>query len=185
MSAPSSVAARLQGYRLSSILLHWLAAAVIIAMFVLGQMAEGAPRDTRILLRGLHFSIGILAFVIVGGRLVWRFFAADGAPETAANGALDRVAAAVKHLLYLVMLVLILTGPLALWTEGRAIPFFGLASLPSPLPKLDTISHALETVHGVASKALLPLVALHVLGAFKHLILDRDGVFQRMLVPRR
>lgn len=179
MSAP-----RLQGYRLSSILLHWLAAAIIIALFVLGQMAEGAPRDTRVVLRGLHFSLGLIAFVVVGGRLVWRFFAADGAPQSPATGVLDRVATGVKHLLYLVMLVLIITGPMALWTEGRAIPFFGLTALPSPLPKLDGVSHALDTVHGVASKVLLPLFALHVLGAFKHLIINRDGVFQRMLVPR-
>jgi cytochrome b561 len=176
---------RLSGYRLPSILLHWLAAILIVALFVIGQMWEDAPRDTRVMLRGLHFSIGLIAILIVGSRLVWRFAAADGAPDTAANGLFDRLATVVKHLLYLVMLVLIVTGPLALWTEGRALPFFGLFTLPSPLPEMKSVSLALETTHIITTKALVPLVALHVLGAFKHLIIDRDGVFLRMLLPRR
>jgi len=28
-------------------------------------------------------------------------------------------------------------------------------------------------------------VGLHILGALKHALIDRDGVFRRMLVPRR
>jgi cytochrome b561 len=180
-----SATPRLQGYRLPSILLHWLAAALIVTLWVIGQMWEGQPRDVRIALRALHFSIGLIALVVIAARLAWRFAAADGAPDIEANGLFDRLAKLVQHLFYLVMLVLIVTGPLAIWFEGRPIPFFNLASLPSPLPKLDGLSHALETTHIVFTKVIVVLFALHVLGAFKHLIVDRDGVFMRMLAPRR
>ena len=87
--------------------------------------------------------LGLIAVVVIGVRLAWRFAAADGATDTDANGLADRVAKVVQHLFYLAMLVLIVTGPLALWFEGRPIPFFNLATLPSPLPKLDAVSHAL------------------------------------------
>ena len=43
----------------------------------------------------------------------------------------------------------------------------------------------LEELHEGASNLMLGVVALHVLGALKHLMLDRDGAFQRMLWPSR
>lgn len=38
-----------------------------------------------------------------------------------------------------------------------------------------------EVVHGAASKLFWPLIALHMAGALKHLVADRDGAPQRML----
>lgn len=178
---------RTPGYRLSSILLHWLAAAVIVALFILAKNAGAAPDPaSRRALMSVHISIGAIAAALIALRLGWRFVVRDGAadPRPGAGGWTDMLATAVKHLLYLVMLVLIITGPLTVWAAGRPIDIFGLVALPSPFGRLE--SHdILGLVHGIATKALLPLVALHILGAFKHLVLDRDGVFQRMLVPRR
>jgi cytochrome b561 len=180
----SSSSSRLKGYRISSILLHWLAAALILTLFVIGQMAEGQPRDTRRMLMGLHFSLGAIAVVVVLARVGWRFVAADGAPDRAPAGPLDTVATMVKHLLYLVMLVLIVTGPLAMMLDGKALDFFGLFTVASPLPKME-IAKTFELAHGITTKVFIALFALHALGALKHLVIDRDGVFSRMLVPRR
>lgn len=180
---------RLQGYRLSSILFHWLAAGLIIALFIIGKNAEGATPEARRALMGLHTSLGVIAVILIALRLGWRFVARDGAADGVAASAglaraADILATAVKHLLYLAMLVVIVTGPLTVWSGGRAINVFGLFSLASPFGALP-IREALGTAHGIAATALAPLVALHVLGALKHLVIDRDGVFQRMLVPRR
>jgi len=43
----------------------------------------------------------------------------------------------------------------------------------------------LEGLHEVGGNAFIPLVALHVLGALKHAVLDRDGVMARMFRPLR
>jgi cytochrome b561 len=39
----------------------------------------------------------------------------------------------------------------------------------------------LEGIHGTTANVILALVTLHVLGALKHLFIDKDGVFERML----
>jgi len=41
-----------------------------------------------------------------------------------------------------------------------------------------------QSIHRAASAVLVGLICVHVAGALKHLVLDRDGVFFRM-VPRR
>jgi cytochrome b561 len=43
----------------------------------------------------------------------------------------------------------------------------------------------LQEVHGLLSYLLVVLVIVHVLAAFKHLLVDKDGVFQRMLPGAR
>jgi len=39
----------------------------------------------------------------------------------------------------------------------------------------------LQEIHGVTATLLIALIVIHVLAAFKHLLIDRDKVFQRML----
>lgn len=68
---------------------------------------------------------------------------------------------------------------------GRSVDVFGLVSIASPMPEMRGLHEVLEEVHEFASHALVPLLALHVLGALKHLFIDRDGVFQRILWVRR
>ena len=38
----------------------------------------------------------------------------------------------------------------------------------------------LEEVHEIAGQLFIPLIVLHLLGAAKHAIFDKDGVAQRM-----
>ena len=47
------------GYGEASILLHWVAAIAMIALFVLGQAAEDATDSDRKALLGLHISIAL------------------------------------------------------------------------------------------------------------------------------
>lgn len=172
-----------QGYGSLSILLHWLGAALVVALFVLGQRIEGLPRGPEMLAaRNLHVGVGVAAFLILAARIAWRL-ANPVAHGAAAPTALDRFAAFVQHAMLAVIALLIVTGPLSIWAGGRAIDVFGLFALPSPLPKIEWLHEATETVHGVGSKLILALVAVHVLGALKHAVIDRDSVVRRMLVP--
>jgi cytochrome b561 len=171
------------GYSLPSILLHWVGAAFVIALFVIAQIAEDLPRPERATMMQLHYSLGAIAFVVIGLRVLWRALAKDGAATPSANPALDQLSAFVKVGLLITMTVLIITGPLALWTGGRAINVFNVLTLPAPFARNETLHEALGSIHGVFTKVLFLLVVLHVLGALKHLVIDRDGVFRRIFVP--
>jgi cytochrome b561 len=59
-----------QNFGLTSILFHWLSAALIIVLFIMGQVMEGMPRGIeKIELRQLHQSVGMLLLLIVFLRL--------------------------------------------------------------------------------------------------------------------
>ncbi len=127
----------------------------------------------------LHKSIGLVIFSLVAARLVWRLM--HPRPPLPANVRTweSRVAWASQALLYVVMVLMPVTGLLGAGYSRSGVPFFGLM-----LPRWAVSNHDLAErffgIHSVLAWVLVALVALHVLGAFKHLLLDHDGVFRRM-----
>jgi cytochrome b561 len=61
------------------------------------------------------------------------------------------------------------------------ITYFGLFKIPPMGWENREIYSFLQGIHGVTATLLVVLVAIHILAALKHLLLNRDGVFQRML----
>ena len=76
---------------------------------------------------------------------------------------------------------LLVSGPLAVWSGDRAIGVFGWFAIPSPLGEMPALHKGLEIVHALAAKVLLFTLAVHILAALKHVLLDRDGTLWRML----
>lgn len=181
VSAPAAAAAR---YSWQAMLLHWLLAVIVIGMLSLGylldDMARGPTKDFYV---DLHRSFGVLALLLVLVRLWWRARHAPPAlPPTMPRW--QRAAAGVTHaLLYLCILLQPLSGYLASSFSSDGVRFFGMA-LPQWAWDDKPIRTFFGEVHGLVAMALVVLVALHVLAALKHLLVDRDQVFQRML-PRR
>lgn len=61
------------GYGWPSILFHWAGAGLVIALFLIGQQLDGpsrGPEQTEAL--ALHVSIGVIAVVVLGARILWR-----------------------------------------------------------------------------------------------------------------
>lgn len=176
---------RRDGYGLVSISLHWIVFAFVVFLFVSGQMTEDLSpltADGRAQ-RVLHASVGMLAIVFVVARFAWRWWQGPLADKGHGPKSLALLSMLVQWGLLIAILALIVTGPLQVWSGGRAIQVFDWFALASPLPRIEWLHEGLEEVHEIAANALLPLVGLHVLGALKHLVIDRDGIFQRMFRP--
>ncbi|HXK54911.1 MAG TPA: cytochrome b [Hyphomicrobiales bacterium] len=174
------------GYGWASIALHWAVFIAVATLFILGQQLDDLEPSSQAAraIRGLHVSIGMGAAVLILARFFWRL--RRGVPANLEGTHLtDKLAMAVRIALLATLLVLIVTGPLNVWSGGRAIAFFDLFAIPSPMGRIEWLHEALEEIHEIAANALLPLVGLHVLGALKHLVLGRDGRFQAMLRPRQ
>lgn len=174
------------GYGLLSILLHWLAALGVIAMFALGLSAEWAgeagDRAQRSALMGAHISLGVTLFLIFGARIAAHYGQKQPAPLPQAKP-LNWIAVATHHLLLTAIVLLIVSGPLAVWSGGRDINVWGVFALPTPFAaRHDGVHEAAEVLHGVGRYMLWVLVPLHVLGALKHLIFGKSHKF-RMLAP--
>lgn len=166
-----------------SIAFHWVSGVLVIWMFFLGQNLEHAePGPDKFAAFQLHVSIGFLAFLAIALRTAWRVYNGGmPAPVKRQVWPLHILSVLVPWLLIAVTVTLIITGPLAIWTRGGAWEPFGLFALPSPTGEMDSVHDWLGGIHSFAGHIIAPLFILHVLGALKHLVWDRDRTLQRML----
>jgi len=172
-----------KGYGVLSIVLHWLVAAFIVFQFVSGKVFESlgkAPQAGEV--RAIHIAIGAIAGFFILARLLWRFYQ-DSPEKIGDSRVLNWLSQAVQWALLAAMVGAFVTGILVVWSNGRDVSVFGWLTLPTPFAKNEGFHHLMEGVHEFFANVMLPLVALHVLGALKHLIVDRDGVMARMFVP--
>ncbi|MBL8549974.1 MAG: cytochrome b/b6 domain-containing protein [Hyphomonadaceae bacterium] len=178
-----------ESYGWIAIALHWIAAIGVLLMFYYGFQAAGAgdagDRAARRLWMGLHISTGATLFLFFAARIIWAYAQPRPVKPPQARW-LNILSSATQHLLLLALLIQIISGPLAVWSGGRAINVFDVVSLPSPFAaENEGVHEAAELAHLIGRIILFWLIPLHVLGALKHVVLDRDGAFRRMLYPSK
>lgn len=169
------------GYGWISIVLHWLTAIVVLTMFVIGTMSQGAAREESLALVHLHTTIGMTAYVLLWGRIVWRFAVGHPGPLPKQGIAFFTIGKYFHFVLLTTIAVMLLSGPLLVWSGGEAIHVFA-ATIPSPVDKLPRVQHALRAVHGYTASFILAAMILHVLAVFKHTVLNRDGTFDKIMI---
>jgi len=166
-----------------AMLLHWLIFVGVIANWRIAEAGEhAATREAKSEIMANHFSIGVFILILILIRFAWRFVSPP--PPLASHLASWEVwLAKITHTLFYVLLIVMpLAGWYAMSKYGAPVSVFGIFSLP-PLPvEADPEgAKAIFGQHKTAGKALLILVAIHVLGALKHTFLDKDGNLYRML----
>jgi len=164
--------------------MHWLTAALVLAMIVLGVwIAHFEPQDeaTKFLLYDIHESTGIALFVLVLLRLLRRL-ASPPAPLPRSVPKLFQFAAHANHaLLYVVLLIQPVIGFLATNAWGFPVQWARLVPIPSPLGEDKAVAPLLSDLHFYGAALLVVLIGAHLCGAFYHGVIRRDGVVQRML----
>ncbi len=162
--------------------LHWLLAVAIVGMIFFGISLEDLPEgEVKTMRVGLHVSIGFSVFVAGCVRLLWRL--RNGLPEPAGDHA--RWERKLTRVVHVVLLVAPIYLPLAgaVWAIGKGyvIEVFGLALIPgSDMPR-EALADVGSALHGPVGFLLLLVVLLHVAGALKHHIKDKDATLRRML----
>ncbi|MBL8548040.1 MAG: cytochrome b [Hyphomonadaceae bacterium] len=177
------------GYGWLSITLHWLAAIGIILLLTTGFRAdfagEAGDRAARSALMGWHVGLGA-TFALI---LLARVFASYAQPRPTAPEqapALKFLSAATHQALLLAILVQVISGPLAVWSGGRAVNVFDIFAIPSPFAERNEGVHEFaELMHAIGRWTIVGALGLHVLGALKHALIDRDGVLMRMIRPAK
>jgi cytochrome b561 len=171
-----------QRYTRVAIVLHWLIAALLIGQFAFGWYLNGIPRGIpdRGYFVNLHKSSGMLIGLLIIFRLGWRL-AHRPPPLPATMPPWQRRGAVASHrALYVLMLVMPLSGYLASNFSRFGVNFFNVFKL-APWGMDDRQLYGIfNQVHNTSSWLLLLLVTVHVLAALKHLVVDRDTVFSRM-----
>ncbi|MFF7709260.1 cytochrome b/b6 domain-containing protein [Pseudomonas sp. NPDC007930] len=164
--------------------LHWLTALALCLLLPFVWVAENHPPGSeRVFWYLLHESTGICVFLLVLLRLTWRWRHRPPAlPRRTPRGA--RWLAQANHgLLYLVLLVMPISGYL-MAGNGRPVPVFRLFSLPG-FPTFDALGEWANSVHVAGQYALYTLLGLHVAATVWHVAVLRDGLLERMLPAQR
>ena len=166
--------------------LHWLVAISILALLAIGWYMVGIPVRTpaRGFYYNLHKSLGIVATALIVVLIVLRFMHRSP-PLPGSMPGWERRAAGLGHgILYLFVLLAVVSGYLTSSFSRFGPKLFGI-----PLPHWGWDDVALREgfagAHRTITYVLAALIVVHVAAALKHLLRDRDGVFQRMLPGRR
>ena len=163
--------------------LHWLLALMLALQFVLGFAAEyGAARMSEALLP-FHFQLGVLILGLTVLRLCLRLVMPTPAADPGESPGLRRARSAVHGMLYLLVLVVPVSGHV-IWVwmgADRSLPGgFEVPALFVP-PEDETGRAVAWYVHVYGAWILLGLVCLHILAAVLRQRARRDGfITQRM-----
>ena len=172
-----------QGFGSTAKLLHWTAAACVLAAWLIGVVGDDPfPKSWKGAILFAHVSFGLLVLATLFGRLGWRVASPAPAAIVTRFEPWMGVAALVAHvLLYALLLMVPLTGIVLQFARGQAVPLFGLYDIASPWVRDRAFARSVKEVHEIFAHALLILAALHVAAALIHHLVLKDDTLGRML----
>jgi len=164
-------------YSKRMVIIHWLTLALLIVAWYLGDTLVDARIEKDATL------IGYFAHALMGGAILMltilrlTFRSVDGTPPPVGNSVMDIVARGVHHGLYVLLILLSITGFMTLLTSTVAAIL-----LPAEYTGPSVIPHS---VHEILVTVMMVVVLVHILGAIKHQFIMKDGLMRRMSLRRK
>lgn len=165
---------------------HWLTALVILTAIPLGLIANGLSTGPdsialKAQLFSYHKTLGVAAFVLGALRILWALLQPRPVPLHPERRLETTLAEMVHWLLYLSLVIVPLSGwvhhaavdgfaPI-LWPFGQGLPF---------VPKSESLAALAAATHWLFTKVMAAAILLHILGAIKHHVIDKDATLRRM-----
>ncbi len=190
-------------YTTTAKLLHWFIAICIFGMFAIGWFMADIPKEApkqmvfdlfdlgifnwsvaeeispRSFYFNLHKSFGVTIFALIIIRILWRFTHMPPALLNSYKAIERKLASGAHRSLYVLMVVLPLTGVIMAVYSKYGIKWFGVPFIGG----LDNNPMRLifKQAHEIIGLVLLAIVVVHILGALKHQFVDKDKSLNRML----
>ena len=189
-------------YTKTAVILHWLIALVIIAMFALGWYMTELPKEAakqttfdlfdlgvytwnmaeevspRNFYFNLHKSIGVSLLALIALRLLWRITHRPPAMLATYKAWEKKLATGTHHTLYLLMVAMPVSGLIMAMSGKYGVKWFGIEIIAG----LDnsTLRDVFKEAHEIIGAIFITVIILHILGALKHRLIDKDGTMKRM-----
>lgn len=172
------------GYDTVARIFHWLTVGIVAVMIPVGLiMTQEIERGWQDRLFILHKGLGGTFLFVIAARLIWRAtHRAPALPATVPNWQ-ARAAYATHIGLYLLLVVMAVSGYVRVTTGGFPIELFDMFGIPPLFGKDKAVSDFASGVHEITKSVLILLILLHVAAAVFHGAVKRDGVFSRMWPP--
>ena len=169
-------------YTSTAIVLHWLAAALILGNFAFGLYMTDLPvSPDKLRYYSWHKWAGMTILLLSALRLLWRLWHPSPDLPSAMPPWQRRLAGASHHLLYVLFFAIPLTGWLFSSASGFPVVYFGIVPLPDLIAKNKELADLMQTTHSSLNYLLATLVVIHGAAALKHHLADGDDVLVRML----
>jgi cytochrome b561 len=164
-----------------TITLHWLTAALVLALWLIGTFLEDlVPKGAlRSGIWSAHVDLGFVLTGVIVALLAWRQTRGRRLP-VADPGPLHGLAKATHAALYLLLLVIAGLGIANALVRGVNL------GGPLALPRLGDPEwrRPLTHWHGLAANLLMAVALFHALAALVHHYLWHDGILRRILPER-
>lgn len=167
---------------------HWSIAFSIITLIPLGMIADGMAFDTseqlarKAFLFQIHKTFGVLVFFLALARIAWAISQPKPANLHPERRLESFMAELVHWLLYGSLVLVPLTGWIhhaattgfapILWPFGQDLPF---------VAKSEETAELFSVLHKTFERVLAFSLLLHIAGALKHHVIDKDVTLTRML----
>ena len=169
-------------YGSTSRLNHWIGAVLFASLLIVGFILSNdiLPDEQAGEVRNLHKATGTLMLLFAIWRVTWRLGQGFPAPASDRAGWELALSKIVHGAMLLTLIVMPLSGISMSLVGGRPIDMYGLFTIP-PVAEMKDLARSFRAVHGYAAYTLATLIVLHIAGALKHSLIDRDSTLRRML----
>ena len=164
-------------YDTPTIVLHWLTAGLVVALWIIGETVDFPSGAWRVDYRSVHIVLGfVLAFILIA-RVDWRIRRGLTMPPD--RHRLRAAAAKAMHwVLYLLLFATVAVGMTYEFARGDSL--FNLFQMPSFAHGNRALIHWIGGYHALAANTVLILAGLHAVVALSHHYIMRDDVLARM-----
>lgn len=173
-------------YPFSLRLIHWAFVLLLLTLVVLGfwMTSRSSANLWDALTNTLyawHKALGFTALLLVGLRLIIRFRAQPVRDPVS----LPQTQRALIKVVHTGLYGLLLAVPLLGWAGVTAFPAlitlggYNLPAMPG-VPVDQVLAKQLLGIHGTLAIVLIVLALGHILAGLKHLLIDKDGIFNKI-----
>ncbi len=163
-------------YGKSNIVIHWLTAVLILALFPMGKYMEDSTASEKLGLVKIHAILGIVVFILTIARS-YLFFKSKR-PDDIKTGSKfnDKLAVWIHNAFYFLLIGISIAGSATLFGGGYVD---ALKSGNSDLI-LSKENIAPLKAHGLLATIMIILLVFHVVGVIKHYIMTKENTLKRM-----
>jgi cytochrome b561 len=166
--------------------LHWLMSILIIGLLALGLYMHELPLSPQKLeLYSWHKWFGVTVFMLVWLRLAWRIVHPAPPPSAALSPVLKNTARAAHGVLYVLMVLIPVSGWLMSSAKGFQTVWFGVLPIPDLLSRDKELGDLLQEVHEGLNVALMLTLSGHGAAALWHHFVLKDDTLKRMTLKTR
>lgn len=150
--------------------LHWLTVILLVLVYGLGLATRYLPAENWQQYVKWHMPLGIAVLLVMVIRIVVRSRSTLPEPASAGNELLDKVGVATHHLLYVLAILMPISGMLLSISYGI-----------SPIQSAFIQSlRWVPTLHRIIAPTFGVVILLHIGAAFYHQLIRKDNLLARM-----